>query len=125
MASRKLYSLYVDIYVNGALKELDDFTEDQRDALCAEIEELWMDHYRFDAHTREFIAGRTREEDMLYLIHRIDGIQAAFPEDCWIREVTVGAPKVNEQTLKLLGDRIPLRLAGYPELRLAVQFSDI
>lgn len=125
MASRKLYSLYVDLFENGFLKDIRDFTEDQRDAIYAEIEELWMDHYRFEAHRNEFIIGLNREEDAVYLLYRKDGQQAAFPDDCMLREITVGAPKVNQETLKLIGDRIPLRLPGYPATRVYVQFADV
>jgi hypothetical protein len=125
MASRKLYSLYVDLFENGFLKDIRDFTDDQRDAIYAEIEELWMDHYRFEAHRNEFIIGLNREEDAVYLLYRKDGQQAAFPDDCMLREITVGAPKVNQETLKLIGDRIPLRLPGYPATRVYVQFADV
>jgi hypothetical protein len=125
MASRKLYSLYVDLFENGFLKDIRDFTDDQRDAIYAEIEELWMDHYRFEAHRNEFIIGLNREEDAVYLLYRKDGQQAAFPDDCMVREITVGAPKVNQETLKLIGDRIPLRLPGYPATRVYVQFADV
>jgi hypothetical protein len=125
MASRKLYSLYVDLFENGFLKDIRDFTDDQRDAIYAEIEELWMDHYRFEAHRNEFIIGLNREEDAVYLLYRKDGQQAAFPDDCMVREITVGAPKVNQETLKLVGDRIPLRLPGYPATRVYVQFADV
>jgi hypothetical protein len=126
MASRKLFSLFVDVFENGARMEVGDLTEDERDAICAEIEELWMDHYRFEAHRREFIAALSHEdEDIIYLLARENGRPSAFPPDWDIREVTIGAPKVNEQTLKLVGDRIPLRLPGYPGRRLEVQFSDV
>lgn len=125
MASRKLYSLYVDLFENGFLKDIRDFTDDQRDAIYAEIEALWMDHYRFEAHRNEFIIGLNREEDAVYLLYRKDGQQAAFPDDCMVREITVGAPKVNQETLKLIGDRIPLRLPGYPATRVYVQFADV
>jgi hypothetical protein len=125
MASRKLYSLYVDLFENGFLKDIRDFTDDQRDAIYAEIEALWMDHYRFEAHRNEFIIGLNREEDAVYLLYRKDGQQAAFPDDCMVREITVGAPKVNQETLKLVGDRIPLRLPGYPATRVYVQFADV
>ena len=125
MASRKLYSLYVDLFENGFLKDIRDFTDDQRDAIYVEIEELWMDHYRFEAHRNEFIIGLNREEDAVYLLYRKDGQQAAFPDDCMLREITVGAPKVNQETLKLIGDRIPLRLPGYPATRVYVQFADV
>lgn len=125
MTDRKLYSLYIDLYENGQLKDIRDLTEDERDALCAEVEELWMDHYRFEAHRCEFVTGLGDEADILYLLYRKDGVLAAFPEDCRIREVTLGAPKVNERTLKLVGDRIPLRLPGYPLRRYEVQFSDV
>jgi hypothetical protein len=125
MASRKLYSLYVDLFENGFLKDIRDFTDDQRDAIYAEIEDLWMDHYRFEAHRNEFIIGLNREEDAVYLLYRKDGQQAAFPDDCMVREITVGAPKVNQETLKLIGDRIPLRLPGYPATRVYVQFADV
>jgi len=125
MTPHKIYSLYVDLYENGSLTNIADLTPNERDAICAEIEELWMDHYRFEAHRREFIAGVSHDEDMLYLIARENGCQCAFPADCEIRELTIGAPKVNQQTLKLMGDRIPLRLAGYPGRRLEVMFSDV
>ena len=125
MASRKLYSLYVDLFENGFLKDIRDFTDDQRDAIYAEIEDLWMDHYRFEAHRNEFIIGLNREEDAVYLLYRKDGQQAAFPDDCMLREITVGAPKVNQETLKLIGDRIPLRLPGYPATRVYGQFADV
>jgi len=125
MASRKLYSLYVDLFENGFLKDIRDFTDDQRDAIYAEIEDLWMDHYRFEAHRNEFIIGLNREEDAVYLLYRKDGQQAAFPDDCMVREITVGAPKVNQETLKLIGDRIPLRLPGYPATRVYVQCADV
>ena len=126
MATHKFYSFYVDVYENGARKEIGDLTDDERDAICMEIEELWMDHYRFEAHHREFIAALSREDDdIIYLLTRDNGRPCAFPEDCTIREVTVGAPGVNEKTLKLVGDRIPIRMPGYPGRRFKVQFSDV
>jgi hypothetical protein len=125
MAAHKIYSLYVDVYENGHRKEVADLTQDERDALCLEIEDLWMDHYRFEAHRREFIVGINHDEDMLYLITKDRGAQCAFPDDCMLREITLGAPKVNQQTLKLMGDRIPIRMPGYPGRRLEVQFSDV
>ena len=125
MAARKIYSLYIDLFDNGFQTDIRDFAPEVRDAIYAEIEELWMDHYRFEAHRNEFIVGVNHDEDMLYLLYRKDGIPAAFPEDCAIREVTIGAPKVNQQTLKLMGDRIPLRIPGYPTHRILAQFSDV
>lgn len=125
MATHKLYSLYVDVYENGARTEIADLTEDERTAICADIEDLWMDHYRFESHHRDFLAALNRDEDMLYLIARDGGRQCAFPDDCRIREVTVGAPGINETTLLLIGDRIPIRMPGYPGRRFKVQFSDV
>lgn len=122
MTDRKLYTLYIDLYENGALKESGEFTQEERDAICAEIEELWTEQYRFETHRSEFVVGMSAEGDSLYLIYRKDGQAAAFPNDCGIREVTVGAPKVNEKTLFLIGDRIPIRLPGR---RVHVMFSDV
>lgn len=123
MTDRKLYSLYIDLYENGQLKDIRDLTEDERDAICMEIEDLWMDHYRYDAHKCEFRVGTS--EDMMYIVYYEDGHHRALPGDCEIRELTIGAPKINQQTLKLVGDRIPLRLPGYPARRLEVMFSDV
>jgi hypothetical protein len=125
MADRKLYSLYIDLFENGHRVDIPDLSEDERTAICLEIEDLWTDQYLFDAHRNDFVVGLSPDEDMLYLVHRTGGHQAAFPADCGIREITVGAPKVNQQTLKLIGDRIPLRLAGYPGRRVEVMFSDV
>jgi hypothetical protein len=124
MATRKVYTLYVDLYENGQLKELGDLSEDEMNAISAEVEELWMDSYQFESN-REFLVALNPEEDILYLITRVEGVSAAFPDDCMLREVTIGAPKVNEQTLKLIGDRIPLRLPGYPGRRIEVMVTDI
>lgn len=125
MTDRRLYSLYVDVYENGALKDIRDFTEEDRALLCIEIEDLWADHYRFLPRTHRFVVGLTSDHDVLYLIYQEDGYHSAFPNDCEIREITIGAPKVNQQTLKLIGDRIPMELPGYPGRRLEVMFSDI
>lgn len=125
MTSRALYSLYIDLYENGHLKDIRDFTEDERDAICMEIEDLWMDQYRYDTRKCEFRVGMNPDGDMLYLVSYEDAYHCSLPGDCMIREVTIGAPKVNEETLKLVGDRIPLRLPGFPLRRLHVQFSDV
>ena len=125
MTDRKLYSLYIDLYENGSLKEIADLSSDERDAICAEIEDLWMDQYCFQAHTNEFVVGVSPEEDMLYLVYRKEGQPSYLPLDCGIREITIGAPKINQTTLKLVGDRIPLRLPGYPARRYEVMFSDV
>lgn len=117
-----LYYLYVDLYENGAQTSITDFTADERDVICMEIEELWMDTYLFRPHTREFIAALNQDEDDLFLYATENGLRSALPSDCRNREVTIGAPKINEQTLKLVGDRIPIRVPGR---RLEVMFSDI
>jgi hypothetical protein len=122
MTTRKLYSLYVDLYENGSLKDVRDFTDEERDAICMEIEEIWVDHYRFETHRRDFVATIGHDDDIIYLIAYENGRQCAFPEDCTLREITIGAPKKNEQTLRLMGDRIPLRIPGR---RMSVIFSDI
>ena len=54
-----------------------------------------------------------------------NGHHRALPNDCMEREVTIGAPKVNEQTLRLVGDRIPIRVPGFEETRITVIFSDV
>ena len=123
MTDRRLYSLYIDLYENGHLRDIRDLTEDERDAISVEIEDLWMDHYRFDAHKCDFRVGTS--EDMMYIVYYEDGYHCAMPHDCGIREITIGAPKINQQTLKLVGDRIPLRLPGYPGRRYEVIFSDV
>lgn len=125
MTDRKLYSLYIDLYENGSLKEIADLSSDERDAICAEIEDLWMDQYCFQAYQNEFVVGISPEEDMLYLVYRKEGQPSYLPVDCGIREITIGAPKINQKTLKLIGDRIPLRLPGYPGRRYEVIFSDV
>lgn len=118
----KIYSLYIDLYENGQLKDVRDFTPDERDAICAEIEDLWMEQYAFEAHTREFRVGMNSDEDLLYLVYYEHETMRALPPDCGYREITIGAPKVNQKTLKLVGDRIPLRLPGR---RLEAVFSDV
>jgi hypothetical protein len=125
MEHRKTYQLYADLYENGRKVNIRDFDADEQTAILSELEDLWMDTYCFQAHKREFIAAISHEEDDIYLCATENGIQSAFPDDCMRREVTMGAPKVNEQTLKLVGDRIPLRLPGYPARRFEVLFSDI
>lgn len=125
MTDRKLYCLYIDLYENGSLKDIRDLTSDERYAICAEIEDIWMEQYCFHAYRDEFIVGLNRDEDTMYLLYRKNGETTHLPLDCDLREVTIGAPKVNEQTLKLVGDRIPLRLRGYPARRYDVLFSDI
>ena len=65
MESRAVYHLYVDIFENGVEKDIRDFTEEQKSALCEELEELWMEQYRYDWHTCCFVASINREEDML------------------------------------------------------------
>lgn len=125
MTDHKLYALYIDLYENGSLKDIRDFSETERDAICMELEDLWMDQYLFEAHKSCFVVGLNHEEDTIYLIYKEGSQQRALPGDCLIREVTVGAPKVNQETLKLVGDRIPLRLPGYPARRLEVLFSDV
>lgn len=125
MESRAIYQLYVDVFENGVEKDIRDFTEEQKSALCDELEELWMEQYRYDWHKCCFVVSINRDEDMLYLTYMENGCHRALPEDCMIREVTVGAPKVNEQTLRLVGDRIPIRLPGFDDTRITVLFSDI
>jgi hypothetical protein len=125
MEPRKTYQLYADLFENGRKVNIHDLDEDTQGAVLYELEDLWMNAYCFQAHLREFIAAIGREEDDVYLCVMEDGVQSAFPDDCLTREITIGAPKVNEQTLKLVGDRIPLRLPGYPARRLEVLFSDI
>lgn len=125
METRKTYTLYADLYENGRKMRLHDLNVDEQSAILSELEDLWMDTYCFQAHLREFIAAISREDDDVYLCVMENGVQAAFPDDCLTRELTIGAPKVNEQTLKLVGDRIPLRLPGYPARRFEVLFSDI
>lgn len=125
MEPRKTYTLYADLFENGREVNIRDLDDNEQTAILSELEDLWMDTYRFQAHLREFIAAIGREEGDVYLCAMEDGIQSAFPDDCLIRELTIGAPKVNEQTLRLVGDRIPLRLPGYPARRFEVLFSDI
>jgi hypothetical protein len=125
MEPRKTYQLYADLYENGRKVNIRDLNVDEQNVILSELEEIWMDTYCFQAHLREFIAAISRDEDDVYLCAMEDGVQSAFPDDCLTRELTIGAPKINEQTLKLVGDRIPLRLSGYPARRLEVLFSDI
>lgn len=122
MESRKTYQLYADLFENGRKIDIRDLSEDEQTAVLYELEDMWMDTYCFQAHLREFIAAISRDDEDVYLCAMEDGIQSAFPEDCMFREITIGAPKINERTLKLVGDRIPLRL---PARRLEVLFSDI
>lgn len=124
MTTRKLYTLYVDLYENGQLIDSRDLSENERIAVFCELEEVWLDMYRFESD-RDFIATFGTEEDILYFLTQVNGVSAPFPADCMLREVTIGAPKVNEQTLKLVGDRIPLRLPGYPGRRIEAIFTDI
>lgn len=125
METWKTYQLYADLYENGSKLNLRDLSEDEQTAVLYELEEIWMDAYRYDIQTCEFIAALSREDDDIYLYFQKNGIHHAMPNDCLTREMTIGAPKVNEQTLKLVGDRIPLRLPGYPARRMEVLFSDI
>jgi hypothetical protein len=125
METRKTYTLYADLYENGRKIDIRDLNVDEQTAILSELEDLWMDTYCFQAHLREFIAAIGRDEEDIYLCAMEDGVQSAFPDDCLTRELTIGAPKINEQTLKLVGDRIPLRLPGSPAHRFEVLFSDI
>lgn len=125
MESRNVYHLYVDVFENGVAKDIRDFTEEQKSALCEELEELWMEQYRYDWHKCCFVASINRDEDMLYLYYMERGCHRAMPEDCMERELTLGAPKGNEQTLRLVGDRIPIRVSGFEDNRITVMFSDV
>ena len=125
MEPRKTYQLYADLFENGRKVNIRDLDEDEQNAILYELEDLWMDAYRYNAHKCGFYAAISRDEDDIYLYYREDAYQRPMPDDCLTREITIGAPKVNEETLKLVGDRIPLRLPGYPARRLEVLFSDI
>jgi hypothetical protein len=125
MEPHKTYQLYADLYENGRKINFRDLSEDEQTAVICELEDLWMDAYAYDAYKCQFIATPSRDDDDIYLYYREDGYQRAMPDDCLTRELTIGAPKINEETLKLVGDRIPLRLPGYPARRFEVLFSDI
>jgi hypothetical protein len=122
MEPHKTYQLYADLFENGRKIDIRDLSGDEQTAVLCELEDMWMDTYCFQAHLREFIASISRDDEDVYLCAMEGGIQTAFPDDCMLREITIGAPKINERTLKLVGDRIPLRL---PARRLEVLFSDI
>jgi hypothetical protein len=125
MEPRKTYHLYADLYENGRKLNIRDLDADEQNAVLYELEDLWMDTYQYDAYKCSFRAAVSRDDDDIYVYYEKEGYPSAMPEDCLTRELTIGAPKVNEQTLQLVGDRIPLRLPGYPGRRLEVLFSDI
>jgi hypothetical protein len=117
MTDRTLFCLYVDIYENGSWKDLRDVPRETITALCQAIESLWNPTYHSQ---REFTALPNEEGDILYLLYLEGGRTAAFPKDLETREITVGAPG---KTLKLVGDRIPIKVPGLS--RVDVQFSDV
>lgn len=125
MATHKTYQLYADLFENGRKVTLYDLSEDERDAVLCEIEDLWMDIYHYTAHRQEFVAVPSQDDEDIYLLLKEDGFHTHLPLDCLTRELTIGAPKINERTLKLVGDRIPLRLPGFPARRIEVLFSDL
>lgn len=122
MTTHRIYSLYVDVFENGRETDLRDLSPQTREALKAGIEELWRPTFN---STQEFKVFENQEGDMLHVVFYQNGIQAAIPEDWVDREVAFGAPGVNEQILKLIGDRLPLLIPGYGWDRIEVQFSDV
>ena len=92
------------------------------EALKDAIQELWAPTFN---STQEFRVFENQEGDMLHVVFYQNGIQSAIPEDWVDREMAFGAPGVNEEILRLIGDRIPVRLPGYGWGRIQVQFSDV
>lgn len=117
MNDRKIFCLYVDVYVNGSWKNLQDVPEDGLFAICEAIEDLWNPTYH---SRREYSALPNEERDIIYLVYLEDGASTPFPAGTSEREITVGAPG---KTLKLVGDRIPIKVLGTD--RIHVQFSDV
>ena len=117
MNDRKTFCLYVDVYYNGSLKNLQDLPEDTVFAICEAIEDLWNPTYH---SRREYSALPNEERDIIYLTYLEDGRPSSFPADLSEREVTVGSPGTS---LKLVGDRIPIKVLGTD--RVHVKFSDV
>ena len=122
MTDRNIYCLFVDLFENGQRKDVRDLPKQTLDALCMAVEDLWSPTYH---SKREYIAFPSDDGDHLYLVYYDHGIQSAFPSNWADRTVTVGAPKVNERTLNLVGDRIPVGGGRLGWTRLEVQFSDV
>lgn len=122
MADRKTYLLYVDVFENGQRKDVRDFSSQTLEALCMAVEDLWSPTYH---SKREFVAFPGDDSDHLYLVYYEKGIQAPFPADWAERTITVGAPKINERLLNLVGDRIPIGGERLGWNRIEVQFSDV
>ena len=122
MTTHRMYSLYVDVFENGFERDIRDFPRSQLEALKDAIQELWGPTFN---STQEFRVFENQEGDMLHVVFYQNGIQAAIPEDWVDREVAFGAPGVNEEILRLIGDRLPIRMPGFGWGRIQVQFSDV
>ncbi len=120
--THRMYSLYVDVFENGFERDIRDLPHDQLEALKDAIRELWSPTFN---STQEFKVFENQEGDMLHVVFYQNGIQSAIPEDWVDREIAFGAPGVNEHILKLIGDRLPIRMPGFGWGRIEVQFSDV
>ena len=120
--THRIYSLYVDVFYNGFETDIRDLPKPQLEALKDAIRELWSPTFN---STQEFKVFENQEGDLLHLVFYEKGIQSAIPDDWIDREVAFGAPGVNEQILKLVGDRLPIRMPGFGWDRIEVQFSDV
>ena len=120
--THRMYSLYVDVFENGHETDIRDLPRSQLEALKDAIRELWSPTFN---STQEFKVFENQDGDMLHLVFYQNGIQSAIPEDWVDREIAFGAPGVNEQILKLVGDRLPIRMPGFGWGRIEVQFSDV
>ena len=122
MTTHRMYSLYVDVFENGFERNIRDLSPEQLEALKDAIQDLWSPTFN---STQEFKVFENQEGDMLHVVFYQNGIQSAIPDDWVDREVAFGAPGLNERILKLIGDRLPIRMPGFGWGRIEVQFSDV
>jgi len=120
--THRMYSLYVDVFENGYETDIRDLPPQQLEALKDAVRELWSPTFN---STQEFKVFENEDGDMLHVVFYVNGVQTAIPEDWVDREIAFGAPGVNEHILKLVGDRLPIRMPGFGWGRIEVQFSDV
>jgi hypothetical protein len=104
------YALRTIVYENGQMADgLDLYTMDEKLAISEEISNLFNDHRFRITYYSDYATFIVRYED------------DEIPKEWLQKTVVVGHPK-KERELLLVGDRIPINVAGHPTLQ--VRFID-
>ena len=106
-----VYALSITLYENGVECPTTRYSDEEIENIVDEIQDLWSPTYHSE---RKFIVA---EDDDLVLVYRdfAFDMDAPIPEEWLTKVVRFGV----KNDLKLVGDRIPLKVCRSVDIRVA------